>query len=128
MLAESGDPRRFSSGRALVKHAGLNPSEHSSATMNGQTRISRRGRPGLRAAAWRAVWGALRHNAVLAARHARLAGRDERRLAGGQARGRVRRHAAALDLGRHHHRPAVGRPHRRRRGRPRHRGPGGRMT
>jgi transposase len=86
ILAESGDPRRFTSGRALVKHAGLNPSEHSSATMTGQSRISRRGRPGLRAAAWRAAWGALRSNAVLQARHSRLAGRDERRLARGQAR------------------------------------------
>jgi transposase len=86
ILAEAGDLRRFASGRAVVKHAGLNPSEHTSATMNGQTRISRRGRPGLRAAAWRAVWGALRHNTVLAAKHAHLTGRDANRLADGQAR------------------------------------------
>jgi hypothetical protein len=46
IVAGSGDPRRFASGRAVVKHAGLNPSEHASATMNGQMRISRRGRPG----------------------------------------------------------------------------------
>ena len=45
ILAETGDPPRFTSGRAVVKHAGLNPSEHTSATINGQTRISRRGRP-----------------------------------------------------------------------------------
>jgi transposase len=86
ILAESGDPRRFSSARALVKHAGLNPAERSSATISGQSRVSRRGRPGLRAAAWRAAWGALPHNHVLAARHARLAGRDKRPLASGQAR------------------------------------------
>ena len=86
MLAETGDMSRFSSGRAVVKHAGLNPSEHASATMNGQTRISRRGRPALRSAAWRAVWGALRHNRVLAAKHARWTGRDGNRLADGQAR------------------------------------------
>jgi len=87
ILAESGDPRRFSSGRAMVKHAGLNPSERTSATISGQTQISRRGRPGLRTAAWRAVWGALRYNKVLQARHARLTGREEgRRLADGQAR------------------------------------------
>jgi transposase len=86
ILAETGDLRRFTSGRAVVKHAGLNPSEHTSATINGQTRISRRGRPGLRAAAWRAVWGALRHNAVLAAKYAHLTGRDAGRLADGQAR------------------------------------------
>jgi len=86
ILAESGEPRRFASGRALVKHAGLNPSEHASATMTGQARISRRGRPGLRAAAWRATWAALRSNAVLQAKYAHLTGRDESRLAGGQAR------------------------------------------
>jgi transposase len=86
ILAETGDPRRFTSGRAVVKHAGLNPSEHTPATIGGQTRVSRRGRPGLRAAAWRAVWGALRHNTVLAAKHAHLTGRDANRLADGQAR------------------------------------------
>jgi transposase len=86
ILAETGDLNRFASGRALVKHAGLNPSEHTSATMNGQTRISRRGRPGLRAAAWRAVWGALRHNEVLAAKYAHLTSRDANQLADGQAR------------------------------------------
>jgi transposase len=86
ILAETGDLSRFASGRAVVKHAGLNPSERTSATINGQTRISRRGRPALRSAAWRAVWGALRHNRVLAARHAHLTGRDAGRLADGQAR------------------------------------------
>jgi transposase len=86
ILAESGDPRRFTSGRALVKYAGISPSEHTSATMTGQARISRRGRPGLRAAAWRSAWGALRHNTVLRARYAHLTGRDTARLADGQAR------------------------------------------
>jgi transposase len=86
ILAETGDPRRFASGRALVKHAGLNPSEHTSATVNGQTRISRRGRPGLRCAAWRATWGALPNNTVLQAKYAHLTGREGSRLAGGQAR------------------------------------------
>jgi transposase len=86
MLAETGDPARFTSGRAVVKHAGLNPSERTSATISGQARISRRGRPALRSAAWRAVWGALRRNKVLAAKHAHLTGRDGNRLAGGQAR------------------------------------------
>jgi transposase len=86
ILAETGDLHRFTSGRAVVKHAGLNPSEHTSATISGQTRISRRGRPGLRSAAWRAVWGALRHNKVLLAKHARWTGRDGNRLADGQAR------------------------------------------
>lgn len=44
ILAETGDLQRFTSGRAVVKHAGLNPSEHTSATISGQTRVSRRGR------------------------------------------------------------------------------------
>jgi transposase len=85
ILAETGDLNRFASGRAVVKHAGLNPSERTSATINGQARISRRGRPALRSAAWRAAWAALRHNRVLAAKHAHLTGRDANRLAGGQA-------------------------------------------
>jgi transposase len=86
ILAGTGDMTRFTSGRAVVKHAGLNPCEHTSATISGQTRISGRGRPGLRAAAWRAVWGALRHNTVLQAKYAHLTGRDTSRLTGGQAR------------------------------------------
>jgi transposase len=86
MLAETGDLARFASGRSVVKHAGLNPCENTSATISGQTRISRRGRPGLRSAAWRAVWGALRHNKVLLAKHARWTSRDQNPLADGQAR------------------------------------------
>jgi transposase len=57
MLAEIGDPARFDSPRALVKHAGLCPRDNSSGTFTGRSRISRRGRPRLRLAAWRAVWG-----------------------------------------------------------------------
>jgi transposase len=87
ILAETGDLSRFASGRAVVKHAGLNPAENTSATLAGRTRISRRGRPGLRTAAWRASWAGLRHNQVLRARYAHLTGRDSGpRLADGQAR------------------------------------------
>jgi transposase len=87
ILAETGDLSRFASARAVVKHAGLNPAENTSATLAGRTRISRRGRPGLRTAAWRAAWAGLHHNRVLRARYARLTGRDSgTRLAGGQAR------------------------------------------
>ena len=46
ILAETGDLCRFASGRSVVKHAGLNPAENTSATLAGKTRISRRGRPG----------------------------------------------------------------------------------
>jgi transposase len=86
ILAETGDLSRFASARSVVKHAGLNPAENTSATLAGRTRVSRRGRPGLRTAAWRAAWAGLRHNRVLAARYAHLTGRDGARLAGGQAR------------------------------------------
>src|SRR6478735_5748135 len=66
ILAETGDPTRFDSPRALVKHAGLCPRENTSGTYTGRSRISGRGRPRLRSAAWRAVWGALPSNPVMA--------------------------------------------------------------
>jgi transposase len=86
ILAETGDLTRFASARSVVKHAGLNPAENTSATFRGQTRLSRRGRPGLRLAAWRAVWGALPHNRVLHAKFTHLTRRDTDRLAPAQAR------------------------------------------
>jgi transposase len=86
ILAESGDLARFDSGRALVKHAGICPRENASGTYAGRTTISGRGRPLLRTAAWRAVWGALPHNDVLAARHAHLTGRADNPLTDAQAR------------------------------------------
>lgn len=72
ILAETGDPTRFTSARALVKHAGLCPRDNASGTYQGKTSISGRGRPQLRLAAWRAVFGALRHNPVLAVRRHHL--------------------------------------------------------
>jgi transposase len=86
ILAETGDPTRFSSARALVKHAGLCPRDNSSGAYQGKTGISGRGRPELRLAAWRAVFGALHHNPVLAARHAHLVGRTANPLTDTQAR------------------------------------------
>jgi transposase len=62
ILAETGDPHRFATGRALVKHAGLAPRQRQSGTYTGQTRLTGKGRPRLRVAAWRAVWGALQTN------------------------------------------------------------------
>ena len=93
ILAETGDPSRFSTARAMVKHAGLAPTDNSSGNRNGEAKISRRGRPTLRLAAWRAVWGALRHNDVYAARHARLTGRAVDKLTVQQANAAI---AAAL--------------------------------
>jgi transposase len=86
ILAEAGDPTRFSSARALVKHAGLCPRENSSGTYQGTTTISGRGRPELRLAAWRAVFTALQHNPVLAARHRHLTTRAQNPLTDTQAR------------------------------------------
>jgi len=86
ILAEAGDLTRYGSARALVKHAGLCPRANESGAYTGQTRISGRGRPLLRVAAWRAVFGALRHNPVLAARYAKLTGRSDNPLTDAQAR------------------------------------------
>jgi transposase len=93
ILAETGDPARFDSARALVKHAGLCPRDNASGSHAGPTRISGRGRPRLRLACWRATWGALPHNHVLRARHQRLTTRAANRLTPTQARVAV---AAAL--------------------------------
>lgn len=93
ILAECGDPARFSSPRALVKHAGLCPRENTSGNHHGNSRLSGRGRPGLRLAAWRAVWGAMHTNPVYAARFTHLTTRPDNPLAPGQARAAI---AAAL--------------------------------
>lgn len=93
ILAECGDPSRFASPRSLVKHAGLCPRENNSGNHHGVSRLSGRGRPGLRLAAWRAVWGAMHANPVYAARYAHLTTRAANPLSPGQARAAI---AAAL--------------------------------
>jgi transposase len=93
ILAETGDPSRFATARAMVKHAGLAPADNSSGNHTGEAKISRRGRPALRLAAWRAVWSALRHNRVYAARHAQLTSRSVDKLTVAQANAAI---AAAL--------------------------------
>jgi transposase len=93
ILAETGDPRRFTSGRALVKHAGLAPRQKNSGTYADRARTTGQGRPGLRLAAWRAVWGALKSNPVYAARLTHLTSREHNKLTGGQAHAAL---AAAL--------------------------------
>jgi transposase len=93
ILAEAGDLNRFATARAVVKHAGLCPRENTSGTFTGQSRVSGRGRPGLRLAAWRAVWGAFPHNQVIADRYQRLTSRPDNPLSDGQARAAL---AAAL--------------------------------
>jgi transposase len=86
ILAESGDPRRFATGRALVKHAGLSPTEQTSGRSIGRTRLSGRGRPGLRTAAWRAAWGAMKSNTVYQQRFTHLTTRAKDPLKPAQAR------------------------------------------
>ncbi|MFV9636881.1 IS110 family transposase [Mycobacterium neumannii] len=93
ILAETGDPARYDSPRAVVKHAGLCPRDNTSGTFHGRSQISRRGRPGLRLAAWRAVWGALHHNPVMTTRYRYLTTRERNPLSDGQARAAI---AAAL--------------------------------
>jgi transposase len=85
ILAETGDPRRFATARALVKHAGLAPREKLSGTFTGRTRLTGQGRPTLRLAAWRAVWGAQRANPVYGARYQHLTSRDHNKLTPTQA-------------------------------------------
>jgi transposase len=72
ILAETGDPRRYDSSSSLVKHAGLAPSGNASGALCGEAHISRRGRPVLRLAVWRAVWPMLRFNPVMAAKYQAL--------------------------------------------------------
>jgi hypothetical protein len=85
ILAETGDLSRFTSARAVVKLAGLAPRERMSGTFTGKTRLSGAGRPRLRVAAWRAVWGCLQNNRVYAARYRHLTSRETNRLKPTQA-------------------------------------------
>jgi len=85
ILAETGDPTRFATARALVKHAGLAPREKLSGAFTGRTKLTGQGRPKLRLAAWRAVWGALQTNTVYAARYRHLTTRDTNKLTATQA-------------------------------------------
>ena len=85
ILAETGDPHRFATARAMVKHAGLAPREKSSGNFTGRTKLTGQGRPRLRVAAWRAVWGSLQTNTVYAARYRHLTSREQNKLTATQA-------------------------------------------
>ena len=85
ILAETGDPHRFATARAMVKHAGLAPREKLSGTFTGRTKLTGQGRPRLRVAAWRAVWGSLQTNTVYAARYRHLTSREHNKLTPTQA-------------------------------------------
>ena len=77
ILAETGDLHNYESSSSVVKHAGMSPARNESGSFRGQAKISRRGRPVLRLAVWRATWPVLRHCAVLAAKHTALTSRDD---------------------------------------------------
>jgi transposase len=79
-------PNRFATARAPVKHAGLAPREKLSGTFVGRTKLTGQGRPALRLAAWRAVWGTQRGNPVYAARYQHLTKRETNRLTATQPR------------------------------------------
>ena len=85
ILAETGDPGRFATARAVARHAGLAPREKLSGAFTGRTRLTGQGRPGLRLAAWRAVWGAQRASPVYRARYQHLTSRDQNKLTPTQA-------------------------------------------
>ena len=92
-----------------------------SGTFTGKARLSGAGRPRLRAAAWRAVWGCLQTNRVYAARYRHLTTRETNKLKPTQAQ-TVLAAAILRQLHyRHHHRPGLGPRHRR----PRHPTTGG---
>jgi transposase len=99
ILAETGDLTRFTSARAVVKHAGLAPRERKSGAFTGRARVTGAGRPLLRAAAWRAVWGCLQTNRVYAARYRHLTTRETNKLTPTQAQTAI---AAAILRQLHH--------------------------
>ncbi|MEN3615187.1 IS110 family transposase [Plantactinospora sp. ZYX-F-223] len=86
ILAQTGDPNRFPTAHALVKHAGLAPREKLSGNFVGRTKLTGQGRPGLRLAAWRAVWSAQRANPVYAVRFTHLTTRAQNKFTVTQAR------------------------------------------
>jgi transposase len=85
ILAETGDLTRFATARAVVKHSGLAPRENLSGAFTGRTKLTGQGRPGLRLAAWRAVWAAQRANPVCRARYQYLTSREHNKLTPTQA-------------------------------------------
>ena len=134
ILAETGDLHRYDSSSSVVKHAGMSPSDNASGAFLGDAHITRRGRPGLRLAVWRAVWPMLQFNPVMAAKYQALtqaadaagtashrnrpAGQRGGRRGPGAARQgprRVRRLPAALALLHGRPRHQLGRRGRRRR-------------
>jgi len=84
----AGDPSRYQTSSSVVRHSGLSPADQSSGAFEGQSHISRRGRPALRTAAWRMVFPLLLHNPVMAAKYQAMvaAARESARAAAAGAK------------------------------------------
>lgn len=68
-LAETGDLYRYSDGQQIVRLAGLHLKENSSGNHKGKTKITKRGRPQLRALLFRSVLVLVRNNPEFRALH-----------------------------------------------------------
>jgi transposase len=72
LLAEIGDIRTFRSSQQLLKLAGLDLAQIQSGEFQGRVRISKRGKPALRAALYQAAMVAVRHGAPFQLKYLRL--------------------------------------------------------
>lgn len=77
LLAELGDPMRFTSSRAVTAFAGLNPRLQESGNYRGQTRLSKMGSSRLRAGMYMPSISALTHNEAIKAMGERLKSRGK---------------------------------------------------
>ncbi len=76
-LGAIGDPQAYNSSQEILKLAGLTLTERSSGTHKGEVRISKRGRPGLRAMAYMlAVRGISRNGGIYRPEYDRLMARN----------------------------------------------------
>lgn len=80
LFAEVGDINKYSHPQQLVNLAGLSLREHSSGKFKGQTRITKRGRSGLRRALYLAIRPLVAHNETFKALHHYYTNRSERPL------------------------------------------------
>jgi transposase len=87
LIAHIGPIDRYRHGRQLIKLAGINPSRCESGTFAGRTRMTLRGRAGLRFVLYMATVSALQHNPRIRAHYDRLVQRPDRPLPKMQAIG-----------------------------------------
>src|SRR4051794_28928104 len=115
ILAETGDPNRFATARALVKHAGLAPREKLSGTFTGRTKLTGQGRPRRVAVLGRGLAHSLGSPTRQPRLRSPLPAPDHPRAQQAQANpgpDRDRRRDPAPPACRRHHRPCLGPPHR----------------